>query len=386
MKSYFHFDNCLKDYKGHSATFAISMMAANAQLKVLSNQRCVVDSARVLPTFSLCHGDQRISMPNVMSGWHSKLVGVWRLIYANAVYFQDAYRLRAQWNVEETPAVITIANAESRCMFAIVLLALLFPQHRFVFYFQRDKQRVTRLVGLFIRGLRLGNIRCVAETSEMATAWKSVMGLPCATFPFPVSSSAPMTLPRCPTITFAVLGPPRHEKGFDLAFAAYQQIRATEWGDRIKWVFQTAPVWAECQVESTVHSLSTMDDSRLHLLDQPLSHEDYSALWHQVDVVILPYRQAAYSLRSSGVLIEAITNGKPILVTTNTLLHQVGKQYGAIVEIATEDAEGIVLAVQQAILEFNILAEQAIDAARRWQLQFTPTAFLQFIDSECEIF
>jgi len=385
MTSSVHFDNCFVDYTGHSATFALALMQADSQLIVLSHQHCIVKDLRIVPTFSMTYGDARISMPNIAQGWQNKWLGLWRLVYANAIYFQEVYRLRSSWHPSDGEStVVTIANAESRCIFAIALLAVLYPQHRFVLYFQRSAQQIFRVVGLLMRICRIKNMWYIAETAEMAAEWTAVMGIACKTFPFPVSPSTPLPTASCsPAIlTFGILGPPRHEKGFDLVLQAYQKLVAAGWGDRTRWIIQVAPVWKESDVDSVVQAFKSSVDPQLHLLTHPLNHDEYSDLWTQIDVIILPYRQSAYNLRSSGVVIEAIANGKPVVVSTGTLLFKVAQAYGAVVEIVSEDADGVTAALYKAVLDFEHLSETAIAAAHQWRWQFSPAAFLQFIRSD----
>ena len=57
---------------------------------------------------------------------------------------------------------------------------------------------------------------------------------------------------------------------------------------------------------------------RIVRLDNHLERDTYSAWLHATDLILLPYSPEAYAERTSGIFVEAITAGKPALVTDGT--------------------------------------------------------------------
>ena len=373
---FIHVDNCLIDYSGHSGNLAISLLKADKELIVLSHKHCILlENNRILSTFSLSFAAQELSLPDVSESWSNKIIAAWRLFYANAIYFRDLYSQKQHWCNAQEQVVMLIANSESRCVFAVILLALLYRQQKFVFYLQRGAQKIFWLVGLIIRLLHLQNVRFIAETSEMADKWTEIIGIKCTNFPFPVepqNCAISHTSVSDSKITFGILGPPRKEKGFNLILKAYQQITLENCGDLMNFIIQVAPVWSNCEVDNEVEEFRKLatQSSNIQLIENVLSHEEYTALWSKIDVILLPYSSSAYSLRSSGVLMEAIANAKPVITTANTLLACMADKYAASIKIE-EDSEYLVIALKEAKSNFSKLNAKSRIKADEWKNVFS---------------
>ena len=69
---------------------------------------------------------------------------------------------------------------------------------------------------------------------------------------------------------------------------------------------------------------------RLKLIRLPgaLSSQDYLSQLLSADVILLPYDEETYRLKTSGIFIEAIAVGKPVLVTAGTWMAHELKEFG----------------------------------------------------------
>jgi len=69
---------------------------------------------------------------------------------------------------------------------------------------------------------------------------------------------------------------------------------------------------------------------RLHLIKLPstLSSQDYLSQLCSADVILLPYDAETYRWKTSGIFIEAIAAGKPVLVTEGTWMAHEAKNFG----------------------------------------------------------
>ncbi|MCW1970576.1 MAG: hypothetical protein KIH69_020905 [Anaerolineae bacterium] len=70
------------------------------------------------------------------------------------------------------------------------------------------------------------------------------------------------------------------------------------------------------------------DTCAVQLLPNGLPRADYLALLNEVDVVLLPYDEAIYGKRTSGIFTEAISLGKLTVVTPNTWAAHELRRYG----------------------------------------------------------
>ena len=384
-QNFIYIDNCLKDYNGHSATFAFSLLNTNYQIRVLAHKDCIFLRDQIKPVFSFSFGDKRVSLPETNDNFGFYILVIYKILYANILFLYDLIKLKKYWGLENHKNYnFIIANSESRNALAITFLAFLYRKHKFIFYFQRNAQKIFKPIGKIIKLLRIKNIYCIAETDIMAERWSSVLNLKCNTFPFPIETKLPLSNKIDNNkITFGILGPPREEKGFSLVLKLYQQLDRSIHSN-LKFIIQIAPVWGICNVAKEVEEFKILaaSNSNLYLLEHQLIHADYQEILSKIDILLLPYLYKAYSLRSSGVLIEGISNGKPIIVTQKTLLAEIAQQNkAAILEIQDQNVKSLKEAVEQSINEYHQLKNMAYDAALKWREKFNSSAFLKYISS-----
>jgi len=73
----------------------------------------------------------------------------------------------------------------------------------------------------------------------------------------------------------------------------------------------------------------------------------YAALLESVDVVLVPYWREIYWSRTSGIVLEAIASGKPIIVTSDTWMSDELQRWGAGIGIPNRDPRALADAIEQ---------------------------------------
>ncbi len=76
------------------------------------------------------------------------------------------------------------------------------------------------------------------------------------------------------------------------------------------------------------HHINLIRKSGCHICEQELTLDEFIKFLDSLDIVVLPYQASAFSERTSGLVIDALYLGKPIIVMCNTWLAGVVKQYG----------------------------------------------------------
>lgn len=119
------------------------------------------------------------------------------------------------------------------------------------------------------------------------------------------------------------LGPARLEKGFDLFPAIIHETKARlSRGDvpglserSVHFALHAAPqiVGRDPKIQAALDVIEAESADMATLLKEPLSQEEYAALLHLCDAVLLPYDAQKYRVRGSGAVIEAIAAGKIII-------------------------------------------------------------------------
>jgi glycosyltransferase involved in cell wall biosynthesis len=163
------------------------------------------------------------------------------------------------------------------------------------------------------------------------------------------------------------MGPARFEKGIDLLQAAAERFLAERPGARAEFVIQwNQPIYNE---NGSIYqpSPALVADSRVRLLTGALDSATYDTEMRRIDCMVLPYRRESYYARISGVAVEAVTAGIPVVFTENTWMADLVGSVGAGLSIRNNDIDSIHKALNEAYDQREYLAENAraqIPAAR----------------------
>ena len=159
-------------------------------------------------------------------------------------------------------------------------------------------------------------------------------------------------------------GPARYEKGADLLVEAARLLADRQQSQPLEFCFQ----WTESfATPEDVHwgplelDRLQLSNVRFDVITHPLSSEDYRQQLLKADLIILPYRRESYFARISGVAVEAMLMGKPLLYTSNTWVETVARQFG--VGVAMEpNAKDIAAAIEGAIRTLPTLVTKSTGA------------------------
>jgi hypothetical protein len=150
-----------------------------------------------------------------------------------------------------------------------------------------------------------------AETDAHAERLRDALGCEVGVQPTPVRL-APLPPPRGNEFTIAVLGAGRADKGFAAlpAIAAAIHARASDGRLRIQ-----APAHG---FAAELRALSAA--SNVVMLDADLTSEVYEAELAGAHLLLLAYDRQRYAERGSGVLMDALIGGRPLVCTAETAL------------------------------------------------------------------
>ena len=166
-------------------------------------------------------------------------------------------------------------------------------------------------------------IRLATDSDRLSRHFSRLTSLPVEIFPIPhTQRHAPKDVePRwsgASPLVVAMLGNARDEKGWVELIAAIQVLAAQGRAQEFKFVIQANDPDAAC-----ARALSRMGnelDVYIELRTDPLDPAAYATLLASSDIVVLPYWRSIYEARTSGVLVEALSAGKPVICTEATWL------------------------------------------------------------------
>ncbi len=155
-----------------------------------------------------------------------------------------------------------------------------------------------------------------------------------------LAAPAPAAIPGSP-LRVLFPGGARQEKGFVLSLGTAAALARDA---ALRPVLRTR---LDKVSGAALHAAyAALDPTGIEILDQHLSDDDFIAMIAGADIVVLPYHAEAFRRRTSGILIDAILLGKPVVVLEGTWLADLVAAEGT-GEIAPPTVEGIVAAIRR---------------------------------------
>lgn len=120
--------------------------------------------------------------------------------------------------------------------------------------------------------------------------------------------------------------------------------------------------------------LEQYPSNKVCLLKEPLSTEDYYQVLASADIVIIPYLPESYAVRSSGVLVESLAAGKPVVVPRGSwMATQVDESRATIYKSSGE----IYDAVMKILRNFQEFTQAASDYRTVWRAKHSPSSLVK---------
>jgi hypothetical protein len=123
------------------------------------------------------------------------------------------------------------------------------------------------------------------------------------------------------------LGDARHEKGYQLLPQIIDRVWAEHVAtNRIRFVIQSdchfpqPPQGNNIAVFESRAALGQLPPEKITLLDAPLDSEEFCRQTLHSDIGLLPYERTSYSVRCSGILVDLLAVGVPVVVPAGSWL------------------------------------------------------------------
>lgn len=179
-----------------------------------------------------------------------------------------------------------------------------------------------------------GKVRFVTDSDQLATELRLLSGIDATVIPHPSlvarkEDSVARETKAADSLRVYLPGPARYEKGADLLLEAVSQLREARSPFKVTFVLQwendfEKPDGTMCSLESAETEASLQ---RFEIIRTPLSSDEYQQELCAADLIVLPYRPAAYFARISGVAVEALLLGKPVVFTRDTWVARLMDQF-----------------------------------------------------------
>jgi glycosyltransferase involved in cell wall biosynthesis len=216
----------------------------------------------------------------------------------------------------------------------------------------------------FAPKIRDGSVCFATDSERLAREYEVLAGIRPAVFPSPRISGFQNVALRAPgaPFVFGCLGPARFEKGIDLLQTAAKRFLALRSTADVRFVIQ----WNQSirNEDGTIYQPDPelVSDRRVRLITKPLDSAAYDTEVRATDCMVLPYRRASYFARISGVAVEAVTAGIPVIYTENTWMADLVESVGAGAAMRDGNIDSLVAAIGRMFDERDFFRQRARDA------------------------
>jgi len=226
--------------------------------------------------------------------------------------------------------------------------------------------------------VRTGKVVLGVETEQMRKSMAALLRLPFMCFPQPVRPLPAAYLhdakPRH-RIEMACFGGARAEKGSDVLQQAISLHRKRFPYSRLTFTLQWIDDFTSDGGRVHTKSLALLADPQIRFLTRYFVNGEYTQYLTQTQVMLLPYRLSSYQVRGSRVVIEAVVNGIPVIVTRGTTLADVVASFGAGIQCEDGDPQSLCLAIQEMDSRFEELSARAQETQTLAARHFSVAAF-----------
>ena len=195
-------------------------------------------------------------------------------------------------------------------------------------------------------------------------------------------------LDRDGSVVFGYLGDSRNGKGFSLLPTMIRSV-LTETAIKVRFVIQcSAPEYSEAERSegySELQAIAGLWKDRLTLIDEKVSEHDYAELLRFVDVMLIPYSSPAFVEGTSNIFAQALSAGKPVIVSSGTWMANEAEKAGSGLEFRTEEVDDFAEKVLLMVARYQEFEAKAQAFRAEWQGFHNPKVLVDILVQEAQL-
>lgn len=247
--------------------------------------------------------------------------------------------------------------------------------------FSRSSRILRFVLKRYRKLLANGRVRLTTDSHRLAEEYRQLADIDVTVAPHPCLLLKPLRIDtrsnNSRTFTISLPGPARWEKGVQVLLEALRILKESTECPRIRVVLQ----WPDAVFSPSGKELSLdvneFDGSRIEfeVFDRPLASGDYQQLLNETDLIVLPYLRQAYFARISGVAVEAMLMGIPVIYTRDTWNSDMVERFGAGEGFENENADELALTMIKAAENCASLRAEAANKIPEARNHFSVESF-----------
>lgn len=176
---------------------------------------------------------------------------------------------------------------------------------------------------LFFQNLFKKNIRLISDSEILKNEFEKITSFEIHVLPIPhtkILSDKIIRSKNGSEIIAISLGPARLQKGFDQIVNLIKNYLIHKNDFKYNVVFNLHCVNSNNDkiISDQINILKSLKSENIKLIESNLTELEYFQMLNNSDIVLLPYNSLSYYAQTSGIFTEALSMGKPVIVTKNT--------------------------------------------------------------------
>jgi glycosyltransferase involved in cell wall biosynthesis len=299
---------------------------------------------------------------------------IWRLNYSYYKTIKKAFNGKeANWLARD---------GDPRMFYALILFARKHREKlRIVVYFHNHPSKFLLIPAKYlIRWWGLNNLIIAAEDPGLAEKYSEILGVKasylCNLLPVRKVEIVPQY--KNQLLGALMLGGARIEKGIDVLAAAVESLVEELKSNQLSITVQLSGYKDERvdAVKGRFKKLILEGVPNIHLIEETLDEDAYLQFLNRADFLLLPYRKDAYALRNSGIVLEAISADKPMIVADGTLVAETAIEKGSALIFSDGDSLALANGIRKMVSDYDKYSGKAKLVGEKWRCQNAPEALL----------
>ncbi|WP_262964054.1 glycosyltransferase [Methylobacter psychrophilus] len=242
------------------------------------------------------------------------------------------------------------------------------PPNKVYFYFHWINDSHKKIARLKQLAIKQPNLVILGPTDSVVKVFQEAGFKQAHLVPYPVSavvSKNPAQATPFSRVWFA--GAARQDKGFDKVVDLIEHVGNL--GIDIPFTLQTSSDHFgkyDAETKADIARLKKLTYAHLQMCADTLSTEAYSRLFIGA-ICIQPYRTADFADRISGVTLDALSAGSPVVTSAGTWIARQVERFDAGIIVDTTSPEHLLAAIKKVIAEYKYYSEKAVTAGQTLQ-------------------
>ena len=180
------------------------------------------------------------------------------------------------------------------------------------------------------------------------------------------------------SIVYTSLGSARKNKGFDILIDAIILLSKITNFENYQFILQSNYSKNETIIKSKIDLINSYNFNNVILIDRELNENEYYSLLNLSDVVLIPYDMGIYYANTSGIFTEAISFGRPVIVTKNTWMSD-NLSIGSGYTFENRDVIDLALKIETSFNNYNDMLNESKGSSNKWNMYHNSENFLKML-------